>query len=165
MGLSGRLPLRVDAATKTGLLDLVQDALDAGWDLARACRVLEVPVRRVHRWRVRRHRGELADKRPGGGAVHGILESEAREILALFDEWGETDRSHRKLAHRGSYVHRVWVSPSTVRRVLHLATSTSVRYPSPARRSEHDSRSGSTTGRTASGYLIRPISPGRRWRC
>jgi hypothetical protein len=82
LGLSGRLPLRVDAATKTALLDLVGDALDAGWDLARACRVLEVPVRRVHRWRVRRHRGELADKRPGGGAVHGILESEAREILA-----------------------------------------------------------------------------------
>ena len=121
MGLSGRLPLRVDAATKTALLDLVVGALDAGWDLARVCRVLEVPVRRVHRWRVRRHGGELADKRPGGGAVHGILESEVREILALFDEWGETDRSHRKLAHRGSYLHRVWVSPSTVRRVLHLA--------------------------------------------
>jgi putative transposase len=114
--LGGRLPLRVDAATKTALLDLVQGALDAGWDLARACRVLELPVRRVHRWRVRRRHGELADKRPGGGAVHGILESEEREILALFDEWGETDRSHRKLAHRGSYLHRVWVSPSTVRR-------------------------------------------------
>ncbi|MCP4224310.1 MAG: transposase family protein, partial [Actinomycetia bacterium] len=27
-------------------------------------------------------------------------------------------RSHRKLAHRGSYQHRVWVSPSSVRRVL-----------------------------------------------
>jgi len=121
LGLGGRLPLRVDAATKAALLDLVQDALDAGWDLARACRVLEVPVRRVHRWRVRRHRGELADKAPGGGAVHSILESEEREILALFDEWGETDRSHRKLAHRGSYLHRVWVSPSTVRRVLYLA--------------------------------------------
>ena len=117
----GRLPLRVDAATKSALLDLVQDALDAGWELARACTVLELPARRVHRWQVRRHRGELADKAPGGGAVHSILESEEREILALFDEWGDTDRSHRKLAHRGSYLHRVWVSPSTVRRVLHLA--------------------------------------------
>jgi len=38
--------------------------------------------------------------------------------VALFHEWGETDRSHRKLAHRGSYLHRVWVSPSSVRRVL-----------------------------------------------
>lgn len=121
MGLSGRLPLRVDAATKTALLDLVDEAADAGWDLAQVCRVLDVPVRRVHRWRVRRARGELADKRPGGEPVHAILDAEAAEILALFDEWGEADRSHRKLAHRGSYLHRVWVSPSTVNRVLHLA--------------------------------------------
>ena len=41
--------------------------------------------------------------------------------MALFDQWGETDRSHRKLAHRGSYLGRVWVSPSSVRRVLFLA--------------------------------------------
>jgi putative transposase len=31
---------------------------------------------------------------------------------------GEIDRSHRKLAHRGSYLHRVWVSPASVYRVL-----------------------------------------------
>ena len=53
--------------------------------------------------------------------MHGLLAEEAEQILALFDEWGETDRSHRKLAHRGSYLGRVWVSPSSVRRVLHLA--------------------------------------------
>jgi putative transposase len=38
--------------------------------------------------------------------------------VQLYHEWGEIDRSHRKLAHRGSYLERVWVSPSTVRRVL-----------------------------------------------
>ena len=53
--------------------------------------------------------------------MHAILAEEAAEILALYDEWGEVDRSHRKLAHRGSYLGRVWVSPSTVRRVLHVA--------------------------------------------
>jgi hypothetical protein len=26
-------------------------------------------------------------------------------ILALFDEWGQTERSHRELAHHGSYLH------------------------------------------------------------
>lgn len=31
---------------------------------------------------------------------------------------GPVDRSHRKLAHRGSYTGTVWVSPSTFRRVL-----------------------------------------------
>lgn len=73
--------------------------------------------------------------------MHGLLAEEAAEILALFDQWGETDRSHRKLAHRGSYLGRVWVSPSSVRRVLHLADKhfrslprpgKSVRRPFPA---------------------------------
>jgi putative transposase len=74
-----------------------------------ACRVLELPERRGYRWLDRRAAGRLADKAPGGSPMHGLLEDEAREILALFDEWGETDRSHRKLAHRGSYLGRVWV--------------------------------------------------------
>ncbi|HYA50024.1 MAG TPA: DDE-type integrase/transposase/recombinase [Streptosporangiaceae bacterium] len=50
--------------------------------------------------------------------MHGLLADEAAAIVALFHEWGEVDRSHRKLAHRGSYLSRVWVSPSSVRRVL-----------------------------------------------
>jgi hypothetical protein len=45
--------------------------------------------------------GRVADAR--------LAADEATEILALFDEWGEVDRSHRKLAHRGSYLGRVWV--------------------------------------------------------
>jgi transposase InsO family protein len=47
-----------------------------------------------------------------------LLEWEAAEILAIFDEFGDVDGSHRKLAHRGSYEHRVWVSESSVFRVL-----------------------------------------------
>lgn len=74
--------------------------------------------RRVWRWSERRAAGELADRRPGGSPMHGLLADEVAEIVALYHEWGEVDRSHRKLAHRGSYLHRVWVSPSTVRRVL-----------------------------------------------
>ena len=34
------------------------------------------------------------------------------------EQWGTIDRSHRKLAHRGSYEGLVWVAPSTFRRVL-----------------------------------------------
>jgi hypothetical protein len=49
----------------------------------------------------RRACGQLVDKAPGGSPAHGLLPEEEAEILALFDEWGETDRSHRKLAHRG----------------------------------------------------------------
>src|SRR5918993_1934717 len=76
---------------------------------------------------------QLADLRPGGGAVHGLLAEEVAEIVALFHQWGEIDRSHRKLAHRGSYLERVWVSPATVRRVL-LAEGLQLRpLPRPAR--------------------------------
>ncbi len=132
MGLSGRVPHRVDAATKAGLLDLLDEALDAGWTVRRACSVLELPERRAHRW-LRRDRGRLADRTPGGSPMHGLLEEEVAEIFALFDEWGETDRSHRKLAHRGSYLGRLWVSPSSVRRVLFLADKHFRPLPKPGR--------------------------------
>ena len=62
-----------------------------------------------------------------------MLPDEAAEILALFEEWGDVDRSHRKLAHRGSYLSRVWVSPSTVRRVLHAADLRFRALPRPGR--------------------------------
>ena len=57
-------------------------------------------------------------RRPGGAAVHALLAQEVDAILEIAEQWGPTDRSHRKLAHRGSYENSVWVSPSTFRRVL-----------------------------------------------
>jgi len=73
---------------------------------------------RAHRWRQRlRETGSLDDGRPGGGAVHGLLEWEEQAILDLIETWGWVDRSHRKLAHRGSYTGTVFVAPSTVLRV------------------------------------------------
>ena len=101
MGLSGQAPHRVDAATKAGLLDLLDDAVEQGWTLRRASRTLELGEVRAHRWIGRRARGQLVDKAAGGSPAHGLLAEEEAEILALFDEWGETDRSRRKLAHRG----------------------------------------------------------------
>ncbi len=116
--MSGPIPARVDGAAKAALLGLVDDAVSAGWTLGRVCGVLEIDRSRVWRWNRRRAAGRLDDRAPGGSPIHGILDWEQDEIVALFDEWGDTDRSHRKLAHRGSYEHRVWVSPSTVDRVL-----------------------------------------------
>jgi hypothetical protein len=54
LGLAGRVPGRVDAATKAGLLDLLAEALDIDWTLRRACYELE---RRAHRWIARRPAG------------------------------------------------------------------------------------------------------------
>jgi putative transposase len=97
---------------------LIAEATGAGWSFGRACRVLGVGVRRARRWQRRAALGALADQRPGGVAVHALRPEEITTILALADEWGEIDGSHRKLAHRGSYLGRVWVSPATVLRVL-----------------------------------------------
>jgi putative transposase len=108
----------VDQATKAGLLGLLEQAIEQGWTFRAACQVLELGEVRAFRWLGRRAADELQDHAPGGSPVHGLLADEVAEILALFEEWGETDRSHRKLAHRGSYLGRVWVSPSSVRRVL-----------------------------------------------
>jgi transposase-like protein len=89
-----------------------------GFTAQAACRVLQVTQRRVNRWQARRAAGTLADRSAGGGAVHGLLEEEAEQILELAAEWGELDRSHRKLAHRGARLGRVGVSPASVFRVL-----------------------------------------------
>ncbi len=69
------------------------------------------------RWRRRRDAGCLGDRKPGS-AVHGLRPEEVSATLELFEAWGDVDRSHRKLAHRGSYLGLVWVSAATVRRVL-----------------------------------------------
>ncbi len=88
-----------------------------GWEHRRACGYLELDEGRAWRWRRRRDVGCLDDSKPGN-AVHGLRPEEVTEILELFEAWGDVDRSHRKLAHRGSYLGLVWVSPATVCRVL-----------------------------------------------
>jgi len=100
------------------MLELIDQAVVAGWEQRRACRYLELDERRVQRWQRRRAAGTLADRSVGGHPVHGLLAEEQAAIIKLFDRWSDTDRSHRKLAHRGSYEQLVWVSPSTVLRVL-----------------------------------------------
>jgi putative transposase len=116
--LSGLIPARVEEAAKVRLLEIIDEAVAAGWSMARACHVLELDRRRAWRWQARAAAGVLADRPPGGNPIHGLLEWEERAIVELFEVWGPVDLSHRKLAHRGSYINKVWVSPSTVDRVL-----------------------------------------------
>ena len=118
MGLSaGPVPPRVDGNVKAGLLDLIDAARSAGWSTHRAALTLGLDLDRVRRWTDRRTTGDLDDHRPGG-AAHGILPAERAAILTLAEAWGEIDRSHRKLAHRGSRLGLVHVSESTMLRVL-----------------------------------------------
>jgi DNA-directed RNA polymerase specialized sigma24 family protein len=108
----------VDAHVKAGLLDLVDSAVEAGWSARRAAARLGVDDARLDRWWHRRAAGTLADRAPGGAPLHGLLDGERDAIVGLFEAWGDIDRSHRKLAHRGSRLGLVHVSESTVLRVL-----------------------------------------------
>ena len=137
MGLSGQVPRRVDAATKAELLALLDAATGAGWSVRSVCEQLGLGEVRAYRWLGRRHVGQLSDRTHGGSPMHALLEEEAAQIVALFHQWGPVDRSHRKLAHRGSYLGRVWVSPSSVRKVL--AAHGKVRVPGWCAQSPIDS--------------------------
>jgi hypothetical protein len=127
------LPARVPAEVKELVLKSVDDAVADGFAHTWACALWGVADDRVHRWRARlRDVGTLCDRAPGGRPVHGVLPAEEDAILAVAEGWGPVDRSHRKLAHRGSYIGRVWVSPSTFRRVL---AAHELVLPEPAPRS------------------------------
>lgn len=80
--------------------------------------MLKLDARRLRRWRRRRSEGRLDDAAAGGAAAHAITPAEREAVLEMFDRFGESDRGYRKLAHRGSYENLVWVSPSTLYRVL-----------------------------------------------
>jgi transposase InsO family protein len=123
LGLNlARVPLRCSGEVKEGLIKLIDQAVDSGWSHTRACRVLGVSDVRAHRWRAR-HRtvGTLTDLAPGGNPVHRVLAWERQAVLELVEEWGPVDRTHRKLAYRGSYLGRVFVSPSTLLRITNDA--------------------------------------------
>ena len=97
------MPARVPAQAKELIVGLVDDAVRGGGSHRWACSVLGVSDDRAHRWRRRlRDTGALADRPPGGVALHALRPAEVAEILALTEQWGPVDRSHRKLAHRGS---------------------------------------------------------------
>ena len=109
----------MSAQTKLELLGLIDGAVADGWAHARACRVLDLTDSRAHHWRQRLRKGPARSRTSsgGGGAVHGLLAWEEQAILDLIEQWDWVDRSHRELAHRGSYTGVVYVSPSTVLRV------------------------------------------------
>jgi putative transposase len=128
-----------------------------------ACQVLGVGELRTYRWLGRRAADQLADQAPGGSPMHGLLEWEVAEIVRLFEAWGEVDRSHRKLAHRGSD----WVGCGCRRPACAACWSTRAcgcgRCPDRAAASASRSRTGSTTSQGRSGSTTRPTSPALGW--
>ena len=131
MGLTaGVVPARIDAPAKQGLLDLVAHARSQGFSGRWACRQLGLDHARMLGWQAKAAAGAglagagLADAAPGpppGEALHALLDWEIDAIITLATSWGQIDLSHRKLAHRGSRLGEVFVSESTVLRVLTAA--------------------------------------------
>lgn len=99
----------MDAHVKAGLLKLAAHARsECGWSLRRAAAVLGVEHTRLGRWAVRATTRGLEDATPGPEVpVHALLDWERAAIVKLAEEWGEIDRSHGKLAHRG------WCTPAS----------------------------------------------------
>jgi transposase InsO family protein len=140
LGLTaGLVPPRVDAHVKAGLLALVEHAATVGgWSLRRAAATLGLDHVRVLRWSARAAIDRLDDAKPGLDVpLHALLDWERDAIVKMAEEWGEVDRSHRKLAHRGSRLGVVHVSESTVLRVLEAAgmrlPGVAAREPRPPR--------------------------------
>lgn len=129
----------MDADVKAGLLALVEHGVTAGqWSSRRAAATVGLDHTRLLRWTVRAGLGRLADAKPGPHVpVHALLDWEREAIVKVAEEWGEVDRSHRKLAHRGSRLGVVHLSESTVLRVLEAAgmrlPGTPAREPRPPR--------------------------------
>ena len=126
MGLNaGLVPARVDGPAKQGLLDLVEHARAQGLSGRWACRQLGLDHARMLAWSAKANAGaDLADASPGpvpGEALHALLDWERDAVVDLAQRWGQIDLSHRKLAHRGSRLGRVFVAESTVLRVLTAA--------------------------------------------
>jgi hypothetical protein len=108
LGLIGPVPARVQANTKAALLTLVDDAVAGGWSARRVCALLQVNPLRIARWRARAAVDALVDRVARVSPVHTLLAWEVAAVLTLARDWGDVDRSHRKLAHRGSYLRLPW---------------------------------------------------------
>ena len=131
---------RLRAETKLGLVCAVVEAKRAGATLAQACRVLRLSRTRLYRWV--RGKGmdevnvaDLEDRPPVAQVVgHRITPEERGAILEMAQEEEWADLRHRKLAHMLGRLRKVFVSESTVLRVLRAAKL--VALPLPRRRSQ-----------------------------
>jgi len=87
------VPARVDAATKQGLLDLVDYAAGQGWPLSKTCAVLGLSNRRHRRWRRRQDSGNNLDDGQPGASPGALMPSEVEAIVKAFETFADKDFS------------------------------------------------------------------------
>jgi len=126
---------RLPAETKLGLVSAVGEAKRAGATVAEACRVLKLNRARLYRWLRGRSLeavevAELGDKPPVPRVVrHRITDAERQAVLEMAQEEKWVDLRHRKLAHMLGRLKEVFVSESSVLRVLRSARLVAPRLP------------------------------------
>lgn len=129
---------RLPAETKLGLVRAVAEAKEMGATVAQACQVLRLSRTRLYRWLRGKSMAEVEARdlvdRPAIAKVirHQITEIERQGILEMAEEEKWADLRHRKLAHMLGRLKKVFVSESTVLRVLRAARL--VAPPIPRRR-------------------------------
>jgi putative transposase len=80
--------------------------------------LLEPSNEREHQSAARlREPGTSTERPPGGPALNRLLPGEELAIVSLIEKWAPVDRTHRKLAYRGSHTGSAFVSPATVQRI------------------------------------------------
>jgi putative transposase len=115
---------RLPAEIKLALIGAITDAKEAGFPIVRACEVLMLQPRRVHRWLKGRDpksltADDLTDEPPVAKATpHQITADERAAIIDAARDEANSDKAHRKLAHHLSRTAVAFVSESTVLRVL-----------------------------------------------
>lgn len=118
---------RLLAETKLGLVSAVVETKRVGATVAQACRVLRLKRTRLYRWVRGKNMDEvkvedLEDQAPVPQVVRHRISPEERDAIlemAQQEEWA--DLRHRKLAHMLGRLKKVFVSESTVLRVLRAA--------------------------------------------
>ena len=118
---------RLSTETKLALVRAVVEAKRAGATVAQACRVLRLNRTRLYRWVRGEKMGEvrvedLEDRPPVAQVVrHRITREEREAILQMAQQEEWADLRHRKLAHMLGRLKKVFISESTVLRVLRAA--------------------------------------------
>jgi putative transposase len=124
----------VSLEQKVDILSMTEQAKERGVSITRICALWQIERRRVVRWRRKQNNAEsLENRKPGPRyPLHRLLPAERTAVLDMAKEEQYADLSHRILAATAWNVERVFVSFSSVYRILrsaHMITMRGIHKP------------------------------------
>jgi len=104
---------------------ICDDAKSSGISFSKTCKLLQISLRRVERWK---KRGILTDRNPGpANAPHALLPEEHEAILTMVHDEEYVNDSYRVLAAKGADAGLFHVSASSVYKVMRVRELTADR--------------------------------------